>query len=339
VYNNIFRTKPMDLFRKWVVAPPSRGVQELTSIGNVKDVTPGTVKEGLEPKKVELLKVNEADRIRYINFITMPYRPNALTFEVSATAKPGWVPVWYLPWQSMKMIEVSIDPVGGSPNAPLLEPDNPNNPGLFFTAAINGCSVFVRGQSMNPTVYHGGIDGKLNVDAAEFWESCMAAVGTLDGTKNTKLQKGINRSAYVNDPKLGVDSFKTDTSVEFEKWLKEKKAGAVTIEAVYASGCVFGIRYGRNWSFYLQKSAQVKTTRVMKEADVDTSGRNPQVKGYSPATEATIVREKTESTYWGFSSRTTYTAEMSHDRPMVIQEFYPSSTGIVKVADEVRIIR
>ncbi len=296
----------------------------------------GTVKEGLEPKTVDLLQVNSTDRIVYINFKTMPYRPNALTFEVSKTKREGWVPCWYLPWESMKMIEVTIDAVSDGRHAVLPELDDPNNPGLFFTAAINGCSVFVRGQSGNPTVYHGGIDGKLNVDAAEFWESCMTKVKDLDDTKSTKLQTGVNRAAYVNDPELG--SFQTKTSVEFEEWLNERKPGAITLEAVYASGCVFGIRYGRSWSFYLQKSAQVVSSRVVQEKALDSNNKT-QMKGYSPAMEATRVTGKTESKWCGLSSRTIYTAETTHDRPMVIQEFYPSSTGIVKVSDEVRLVR
>ena len=32
------------------------------------------------------------------------------------------------------------------------------NPDIFFTAAINGCSVFVNGNAADPTVYHGGAE-------------------------------------------------------------------------------------------------------------------------------------------------------------------------------------
>jgi hypothetical protein len=199
----------------------------------------------------------------------------------------------------------------------------------------------VRGEAKRPTVYHGGIDGKLHVEAADFWAECMERVEqvkNVDGT-DTHIQTGVNRKQYVNDPSLGV--FKTKESVEFEKWLKARTPGTITIQAVYASGCVFGIRYGASWSFYLQKSAQVITSRVVKASEVNTNvpeNQKPQLKGYSPAMEATVITPKKEPGWLGFK-KTVYHAEITHDRPIVIQEFYPTSNGVVKIADEVRLVK
>lgn len=51
-------------------------------------------------------------------------------------------PIYFLPWQSARIVRMTL---GAASN-------------LFFTAAINGCSVFVEGPANAPIVYHAGIN-------------------------------------------------------------------------------------------------------------------------------------------------------------------------------------
>ena len=92
-------------------------------------------------------------------------KKGAVTFEAAMAdgvpsgdrlVKPG---CWWLPWQSRHIVTLKIDALNGM----LKDAANVDfpNPGLFFTAALSGCSVFVRGHVQHPSVYHAGIDGKL----------------------------------------------------------------------------------------------------------------------------------------------------------------------------------
>lgn len=62
----------------------------------------------------------------------------------------GWsTPCYFLPWSSKRIVKLKLG----------------NQHAVFATAAINGCSVFTRGNPASPTVYHAGIDGTLDKDA------------------------------------------------------------------------------------------------------------------------------------------------------------------------------
>ena len=88
----------------------------------------------------------------------------------------GYRPIWFLPWADLNIIRLTI-PVKGTSN-----PD----PDIFFTAAINGCSVFVQGSARHPTVYHaGGVTNYAINDAVRFWRE---AVGILLLTINVRAR-------------------------------------------------------------------------------------------------------------------------------------------------------
>ncbi|PWR02153.1 hypothetical protein DKT77_12845 [Meridianimarinicoccus roseus] len=162
-------------------------------------------------------------------------------------------PVYFLPWdEAGAIVKLHIPPKGTH---------NPD-PDIFFTAAINGCSVFVQGTPDDPTVYHAG--GSTNRsdknDAARFWRVALRNHIRNSATAQARGQISgeINKTHYVTTPGTSNDS-STPTAEKYEKLLKDKlnKQGSFEVREVSPWGCVFGIRTGDDWAFYLQENATV----------------------------------------------------------------------------------
>jgi hypothetical protein len=169
-------------------------------------------------------------------------------------------PIYFLPWdESGAIIKLHL-PTKGK-HAP--------DPDVFFTAAINGCSVFVQGDPDNPTVYHaGGNTGRSDHnDAARFWRHAL--VNHLKNSETAqargKIQAEINKTDYVRTPGTQSNS-STPTADKYEQELKDRldKKGSFTVTMVSPWGCVFGLRTGTNWEFYLQENGTVVCNYVTK---------------------------------------------------------------------------
>jgi hypothetical protein len=63
----------------------------------------------------------------------------ALSFDVKVAEAADRVPVYFLPWSSQVLVEMTI------PEKKTWT-DEPDDPPVFFTAAFNECSVFVEGE-------------------------------------------------------------------------------------------------------------------------------------------------------------------------------------------------
>ena len=212
----------------------------------------------------------------------MSPKKGAITFDATMAndtamgdriVKPG---CWWLPWQSRHIVKLHIDCLGGPQDA---AGQNFQNPGLFFTAALSGCSVFVRGHMQQPSVYHAGIDGKLfdagkvkgvfnktaiksgklGSNSANFWRRAMGGMDVgPGGTKWSGQYKDnlaeVNLNHYVNDKATGT----TINAGGLEKFIrKNKELYGIDVLAVVPWGCVFGLRFGTVWHFDLQQNATV----------------------------------------------------------------------------------
>ncbi len=202
--------------------------------------------------------------------------------EISLIDKPGMFPIYFLPWESRTIIHMTIPKKGqGDPNV--------EDPDIFFTAGINGCSVFFKGTAESPTVYHGGIDstmhGALQTNSGKFWRDLLLEnEGNLvdPGTHEKKFGE-VKASQYVNmnskkvlgqDP---TDQNKTETSKLFEAFLKNKNKKELDIKAVMPWGCVFGLRNKLGfWTFYLQENAKITYIKLKKKAVANPNARDPQ---------------------------------------------------------------
>ena len=162
-------------------------------------------------------------------------------------------PVYFLPWdESGAIVKLTIPRKG----------ELATDPDIFFTAAINGCSVFVQGSANAPTVYHaGGNTGRQDHnDAARFWRMALRNHIRTSETAQGRGQVAaeINKTHYVKTPGT-VGNSTTPVAQQYEDELKRllKKNKSVKITMVNPWGCVFGVRTGNDWAFYLQENGTV----------------------------------------------------------------------------------
>ena len=173
-------------------------------------------------------------------------------------AEKDKIPIYFLPWQSHQLISIYL-PEYTEENVVSygrgLEID-PLSPHIFFTAAINGCSVFVTGSSRAPTVTHAGISQDATPYGGEselFWRDLLDAHNAAQNTSTNKVAE-VNRTDYVAGP-----GDTTRLARQYKRWLDHLPTKTpMKVESVAPWGAVFGIRYGRMWSFYLQENALVK---------------------------------------------------------------------------------
>jgi hypothetical protein len=256
--------------------------------------------------KVEFTKLkveDQGERVAYISLGRVGRdKVGALTFScTTADATPTasratQAPIWWLPWQSLHMVKMKIAPQGTLVLDSLGQ--QLPNPDIFFTAAVSGCSVFVRGDPSAPSIYHGGIDGKL-VDSKQgkflnrgifnkkqfdrlggstpaFWRQVLSGMDyDAEEGHSTDMKKtaGANKFNRPNSPVAEINTTHytsdkgTKTTVNsraFEKFLtKQAQAKGRQIDVVQPWGAVFGLRDGLNWTFYLQQNVTVIYTKLI----------------------------------------------------------------------------
>lgn len=215
------------------------------------------------------------------------------TVDVTGTydmGRPG-VPAYFLPWDCAGAIVSMKIPQQGSLGRGAEDPD------IFFTAAINGCSIFIRGEPISPTVYHAGGDTGRGNDmdrSAAFWREVLANFAHLsDGRFVTE----VNKKDYIKTPgQLATDGKLTTANAKaYQAWLENKYKNILNIQLVNPWGCVFGFRNNSLWKFYLQENATIVYLTVNKNRGVQ-------------GTKMQIV-----------------------SRPMVVREIYPGNAVMVNM--------
>ena len=245
-----------------------------------------------------------ADRVAFIKLKDDPLFPGTMSFTVkyadelqTTASRAGYAPCWFLPWKSKRIVKIKIeDYTTNGTNTVAFQPGGGiaplPNPDLFFTAAINGCSVYATGSGRTPSLYHGGIEGEMTGKIADVaynalggtseavWDSLVEggiynATGPLQprgarvATKATKLNYStVNRSDYVAErdahgQHLQARDGKLTTSRALE--IERSLAGRFGVTEVGVSpwACVFGLRDTTgNWSLYLVKNAMVSYKRL-----------------------------------------------------------------------------
>ena len=241
------------------------------------------------------------DRVAFIDCIeeTSPGEKGALTFDIkfadeltTSISRLTRAPIWWLPWNGQgALVKLKIEQSAAMPTLNFgpgiaTEP----NPDLFFTAAINGCSIFAYGDLDGPTIYHAGLTGDvmaalgtnaplLGTTSEEAWGSLLNQV-TFSGStitptggatkQSTKANfNEVNRSDYVAERKgssyykardfvSGTSGKTTKRARDFQAWLEKHPVGApVKAYSISPWGCVFGVRTGNAWEMWLQRNATV----------------------------------------------------------------------------------
>ena len=144
------------------------------------------------------------------------------------------VHMYYLPWKSMGVTNMTLP--------------RHTDVRYFITAALSGCSIFVRGNATNPTIYHAGCEATGKFDSTEFWRACMR---TISGGNIDNNMGEINKYSYLKSRDGGL----TTDSAGFETQLKQLYRGTNKVKVHTSLGCVFGVKDKDSnlWSFYLQE--------------------------------------------------------------------------------------
>jgi hypothetical protein len=275
-YTKKFFAGPLKFMREYAIAPPNdvganRGKTATTL--DTSGFKPNVNTLTSQPASVRYARMMSGEKVAYVKFYkddiqggrsgTEQEGRGVLRFDASydPPKKNDFRPIYFLPWDtSGAIIRLTIPPKGR------LETD----PDIFFTATINGCSVFIQGDPDNPTVYHaGGNTGQSDHnEAGKFWRQALLNHIKSSGTAQQRglIKAEVNKTDYVKTP----GTFKDQTTwraQEYEDWLKDKlnKSGSAKVTQVSPWGCVMGIRTLNQWEFYLQENATVIVTHVTKK--------------------------------------------------------------------------
>lgn len=285
------------LFRKFAVHAADNSVGYTVATTGIRnryhkgDFEQGAVLDAKLVSWVHLEKLARTGAAREEGFDTV-------YLEVSINPRPNWLPCYFLPWKPQSMVHMTIPRKGTRVGGPPPPPD----PDIFFTAAINGCSVFIQGSPNNPTIYHcgGTPDYPSTVPdpnvAATFWRNLVINYGQPGG-----LAAEVNKTHYVLDvTTTRAEDKSTRHSREYEEWLKSDTGDTVRIKQVKPWGCVFGIRTGTDWKIYLQENATIEYATIQKkrialgplkrkvEVDIREVGRPMHVREIFPDGNAVV---------------------------------------------------
>jgi len=278
------------LLKKYSICPPSdvagyRG-DDVGTIGTMGNATPGRnrLTNTIRGEAIRTAQVQGNKLVAYIELClkargTLANTGNeggdVISFNATYTNPPplNHDPIYFLPWD--------IDGASVRMTIPGVGVNNPD-PNIFFTAAINGCSIFFQGTSQAPTIYHCGASttgyAKAEfTETVEFWEEVIAefmADDVTQGRPNLGALSGgsVNKTHYVASPGVKskpdvtnihtgtvMQSFTTKRAKSYQNALKAKHGmGKLTIEEISPWACVLGRRDAHgNWTFYLQENATV----------------------------------------------------------------------------------
>jgi hypothetical protein len=277
-FNTQFLSNPLHFMRTQAMLPPDGSPtgrvlkRWVVSADNFKD---GVLSHVIDGRKVVDFEFREGDlRVQFATITPKATFPNALTLKLETARRSGdEIPIHWLPWGKEKVVTTQIPAVPRN----LVEPDEDQNPRFFFTAGISGCSVFVKGPATSPTIFHSGTQGTLLRDAGEFW---LEQLETATGGKvfESSIFSDVDKSQYMDRNSQAVQAY--------VKWAQGEGSGGntFTVELVNNFGCLFGIRYGHHWSFYLQEAGLVSTARFLKQSETVVNKTGPKVKITEKAT-------------------------------------------------------
>ena len=200
---------------------------------------------------------------------------------------PG-LPTWFLPWdQRGAVVELTIP--RHNPNS-----TDYDSPRFFFTAALSGCSVFVKGSPDSPTVYHCGTSGISPANSPQFFKRMVMTCKNLGiGAPAQGRVQGVGKNAYRDRFTSGAHGVEDRTLVTRQLDDLVRTQGKEAIATSYRRwGAVFGMRIGLGWEFYLQRNLVVmyETMETVIEKSKAKSLFGLGIFKISPARETTRLQ-------------------------------------------------
>lgn len=299
-FSDLLVNNPMKLLRKYSLAPtdgPAAGT--VNFIGKVEREVR---QNGID---VNWSRTGNKRRIAYVKLEKKPRTGGAGAFTFSAAdtisvdaslqANAGWVPVYYLPWDAGGgVVRLEIASLAAAAQVRNFAGTMIDNPGIFITATVTGCSCFFEGNPNAPTIYHAGRNAGIGQadpnNAAAEWRALVTR------ESGAAIPFEVNKTDYLSQVgQRGGTS--TQRVVQYEQWLANKNYEKLQVHTVEPWGCVMGFRdVHNNWTFYLQENATVYYYEMIKKN-------------------------------WYSSKRTRSVTVKTVSRPLIVREVYPNAAG------------
>jgi hypothetical protein len=259
--NGEFLKNPITFLRTYALSPPDGTAGQVIkswTVPNAGNISSGA--NGLTNSTVSFKQTGGISK-SFSSFKPHGLFPECLTVSVSPTrtSDDDFVQYW-LPWDSLAITRYRLPPYP----AALVDDDEDLEafPRFFMTAGINGCSIFVDGPATQPTVYHAGITGTLARSAEAFWKEQLEEC--LRGT----AREGSQPAGQVHSHEY----MQADAPVikRYMEWAQSRNPQGFPVEVQSCFGSVVGVRFGRNWSFYLQENVMIQDLQMMKSSQLNS---------------------------------------------------------------------
>ena len=262
-------------------------------------------------------------------------------------AGQDWMPFYFLPWIKNAIVRTTLRPrsvttrtgiakaninqFASNPrfkvdqNNPLSGVLDPNDPDIFITSAVNGCTVTVRGSREEPTVYHGNAvdvasygskspvelaiagregmaDGLITMKVGEMrrmlieMETQHVKADRLGGPHAATPTKMLTQSSYQMLAMQGkisqgdsADAKRIIRGVAAEDGINKQQDKKIRLMS--SQGTVFGVRKNGQWTFYCQKI-------VLLEIWHDAAGRFKKAKWERDTSKPRRFRLVEFSEFW-----------------------------------------
>lgn len=318
-FDNLLANDAPKLLRKYAVHPAdsSSDYNVQTSDAGLNGFRKGLqVGTQIEAGAVPLNKIvgyaHLSKKTRTAALTTQMEGADCIFMEVRNNPTAHWIPIYYLPWCPAKILHLTIPQKNAAHGGP--------QPDIFFTAAINGCSIFIQGTAKQPTIYHAGgnpVASDSGRDSTKIWRQFVQFIKdpTLGG-----IQAEVNKSHHVTEWHMDPSKPRsTQQALDYEDYLKTNyKTGTVTITSVSPWGCVYGLRDAHDdWHFYLQENATITVETI--------TGTNTVVQ------PRRFRKDKVTTT--------NVIATQTYGRPMSVREIWPNGGGIVNMKPPIPLVK
>ncbi len=223
--------------------------------------------ERLRQVEEAMFQVAERERVLWFTVAEDDAYPGTARVRFAYEAAEGYLPTFYLPWFPNHLYSISLEP---------LEDLEVN---YFFTAPVDGCSVYVEGETTAPRVYHANAvdfpqsiyNAKTKLDFQKFFDSRTGFMDEGMMSMSSKISKKSGKSPPARS--VTIDEYqgrseRSDLFPEFgESERRQVRAllgergkvliGSDTITVTKRLGTIFGKRTGGEWEFYLQSRVYV----------------------------------------------------------------------------------
>lgn len=280
--------------------------------------------ERLKQVEEAMFQVADRERVLWFTVADDDAYPGTARVRFAYDKAEGYLPTFYLPWFQNHLYSISLEPLED------LEVD------YFFTAPVDGCSVYVEGETTAPTVYHANaVDFPQSIYNAktqyEFQKFLSKRTEFMDegmksmSSKVSKVSKKTPPARSVTIEEYQSRSERSDLFPEFGESERRQVRqmlgqrgkvliGSDSVTVTKRLGTIFGKRTEGEWRFFLQ-------SRVYVDRIVNDYKHGVSKQGYLRYA-ASWLNPFDYGAWWNQSTR-----KESYSFPRACGEFWPEGGG------------